>query len=129
MNDDLRDIIGRWTLYPNQGGKIKAYVYFISDGEYIKIGKANSIKNRIKSLQTGNARKLFVKFILPCEGEFVAKLLEGELHEYYASKRLEGEWFDIMNEVDDTVLRCFTKKALEEAHYGWIMNEELAEIL
>ena len=32
-------------------------VYFITDGEYIKIGIAASLPNRVRQLQTGNARR------------------------------------------------------------------------
>lgn len=68
-------------------------VYFISDGEFIKIGIATNIKSRLCKLQTGNARPLKV-----------VKLIEGYrkteriFHNLFKYERLEGEWFDITEE-------------------------------
>ena len=35
-------------------------IYFISDGNYIKIGQAKDLQNRITGMQTENPRELFV---------------------------------------------------------------------
>lgn len=35
----------------------EGFVYFVSDGESIKIGKANNVKSRLSGLQTGHAKK------------------------------------------------------------------------
>ena len=71
-------------------------IYLISDGEYIKIGKATgSATQRLKQLQTGNARKLYV---LLEKNVKEADTIELELHELFFEKRMCGEWFDISKE-------------------------------
>ena len=69
------------------------YVYGISDGTYIKIGKTDNIPKRIKELQTGNPHKLVciwkLSFISP---EYQA-YFERSLHNMLEDKMAEGEWF------------------------------------
>lgn len=65
-------------------------VYFITDGEFIKIGyTSGSIKKRIQQLQTGCAKKIYeVGYI---EG---SKEKEEELHKIFGNYRMQGtEWF------------------------------------
>ena len=68
-------------------------LYLISDGKYTKIGiTTGGASNRLKTLQTGNARKLYVVF-----ETFIKKAsrIERQLHIRYADKRLQGEWFEL----------------------------------
>ena len=65
-------------------------VYFISDGDYIKIGKATDVDKRLKGLQTGSSRKLFKSHIL--DGGYE---LESRLHIIFNKYRFFGEWFDL----------------------------------
>ena len=66
-------------------------MYFLSDGEYIKIGfTTNTIDKRIKQLSTGSAKKIF------CLGYFYGTMNdESELHRRFGKLRLRsgGEWF------------------------------------
>lgn len=66
-------------------------VYFITDGDYIKIGytKNNSDK-RLKQLQTSNAKRMFVVGYV--EGD---KTVEKNLHKKFNDciVRQNGEWF------------------------------------
>lgn len=69
---------------PYPGGS----VYFISDGEYIKIGSSERVGRRFKSLQSGNPKKLELL------GAVSAKLFsEYGLHRRFADIRVHGEWF------------------------------------
>lgn len=70
-------------------------VYFISDGEYTKIGIAASLPNRIKQLQTGNPRKLKALYIIEFETQRQALEIENKLHKYFADRQVSGEWFAI----------------------------------
>ena len=66
-------------------------VYFITDGNYIKIGYTkNNSKKRLKQLQTSNANRLFLLGYI--EGD---KTVEKELHNKFSSSivRQNGEWF------------------------------------
>lgn len=74
---------------------MKYCVYFISDGEFIKIGVAASLPNRIKQLQTGNPRKLSAMFIIETETQREALKIENDLHKYFSEKQCVGEWFNI----------------------------------
>lgn len=78
----------------------KAFVYFMSDGEYIKIGKATSPRNRLNGIQTGNPRKVEIIAMIPCESDKRAHDLERKLHWYYQEYRAAGEWFDIQDKLD-----------------------------
>lgn len=75
-------------------------VYFVTDGEAIKIGHANNINRRIAELQTSQHFPLY----------FIGGLSGGEheerlLHRRFALLRIRGEWFeihpDIFNFIDE----------------------------
>ncbi len=66
----------------------ESYVYFITDGEAIKIGKANNPKSRLSALQTSHHKPLVILATMPGGEE-----LERELHRIFDAYRLRGEWF------------------------------------
>ena len=70
-------------------------VYFISDGEFIKIGKADNIEVRLKQLQTSNAKQLFVIGYLPCRNSTSALRKETEMHNHFSKNKAMGEWYRI----------------------------------
>lgn len=80
--------------------KPKCFVYFISDGEFIKIGKAADPQKRLGELQTANARKLELLYVVPCKGDAAARDVEAYLHRVYREYAREGEWFDILRLLD-----------------------------
>lgn len=65
-------------------------VYFITDGNYIKIGKADDVGQRLIQLQTGNPNKLSILYSMIGEYD-----LEKTIHDFYKDYRVEGEWFNI----------------------------------
>jgi len=72
------------------------YTYFITENEHnesyrIKIGFSKNPGKRIKSLQTGNSRKLALMGWIETEGQD----LERSLHKKYKNHNLNGEWFAI----------------------------------
>lgn len=75
------------------------YVYFISDGEYVKIGVAKDLSKRLTALQTANARKLELLFAIPTNSEKTAFELEGILHNQYSHYAVSGEWFNILHHI------------------------------
>lgn len=92
-------------------------VYFIQNTvtKAIKIGYTGSkVEYRLKSLQTGNEAKLSLLFFV--EGEVD---LEYKLHIYFASKRLEGEWFNVTEQEikealsSDKITKIISKKSEE----------------
>lgn len=68
-------------------------VYFIGDGEYMKIGKANDVNKRLQMLQVGNPKKLVIIEVIECKDETAAYQLEHFLHSLFQSFRHKGEWF------------------------------------
>ena len=72
-------------------------VYLITDGEYVKIGVAHDIIDRVRKLQTGNAKKLIVLAYQKCPNAYS---IEKALHKKYKHQKVSGEWYDILNQVD-----------------------------
>jgi hypothetical protein len=85
-------------------------VYFILDekSKAVKIGKANSIQQRLPELQTGNPNKLKVIYNIKCNSERQSKTLEKELHKKFQNLRIRdnGEWF---NYDEDLFKQFFTE--------------------
>ena len=73
------------------------YVYLIEeerDGDTItKIGIAVRPHKRLKSLQTGNAHRLTLRYVHECRDASEAQTTELRLHSHFSCKRLHGEWF------------------------------------
>ena len=97
----------------------KSFVYFISDGEYVKIGKGTNPTERLRELQTGNGRKLELISLIPCKDESSAYKVETALHDIYKLYRLCGEWFDILKKIKmktfNSVFPVDFKDSLQEA--------------
>ena len=70
------------------------FVYFITDGEFVKIGVADNVEKRLKELQTGNPKELTVVRSVYCENPYYAEKL---FHDLFRYKRVNGEWFKIDN--------------------------------
>jgi biotin operon repressor len=74
-------------------------VYFITDGTFTKIGKADDVNKRLRELQTGNAKKLSMK--LSIEGD---EIEEKKLHKIFHRRRMVGEWFIIDFDYDEELI-------------------------
>ena len=64
-------------------------VYFLSDGNLIKIGYTEDIAKRLAQLQTGNSRRLELLSIIPSG----TKKTEQAIHRNWQADRIRGEWF------------------------------------
>lgn len=85
---------------PPKSNPYTPHVYFISDGEAIKIGKAINPPKRLKNLQIGNPREL--KML----GYFrTSHYSEGNIHRHFEAFWIRGEWFR-----DNPELRAFIAK-------------------
>jgi len=81
------------------------YIYFISDGEFVKIGIANNPMQRLLAIQIGNARELKLLFTIPIYkwhgiSSSAANDLEIFLHKGFGDNHIRGEWFDILHRID-----------------------------
>jgi hypothetical protein len=82
-------------------------IYFIQQGKNgpIKIGFTDNIEKRLKELQTANPYKL--NLLLCINGNLKS---EKELHKRFEQHRLNGEWFEPVEEILDYIYSCKFKK-------------------
>ena len=78
----------------------KWFVYFISDGYFVKIGYASDLKKRISGIQVGNPRKVEFIALIPCLDRWCAQMVERELHFWYRHFAMNGEWFNILDRLE-----------------------------
>lgn len=75
------------------------YVYLLGDWEkegYYKIGVTRgSVEKRVKKLQTGNAGEIYIVSTYETKHPF---LMENMLHQWFSSKRVMNEWFELTPE-------------------------------
>jgi len=64
------------------------FVYFVSDGDAIKIGKANNPRSRLGGLQTSHYKPLRILGLMPGD-----ETLERHLHGKFRKHHIRGEWF------------------------------------
>jgi hypothetical protein len=69
-----------------------SFIYFIQHGENgpVKIGLSIEPVKRIRKLQTGNPRDLFLRHVVP--GDLS---VEQQLHDRFEPARIRGEWFGL----------------------------------
>lgn len=77
-------------------------VYFITDGEAIKIGYSGSAGVRLKALQSSHPKPLRILHTIPGSMDD-----ERRLHRQFEHLRIHGEWFrpeqDLWNYIDSTM--------------------------
>lgn len=81
------------------------YIYIISDGEQFKVGVSFDPDKRLRTMQTGNRRKLTLEHIeLKNEPYKVEKVVHRQLQKY----RTNGEWFEgcSLNDIRIQLLLC-----------------------
>lgn len=95
VDDEYRTAFN-FSLLGNESKKNRpSNVYFISDGEFCKIGKADNVDVRLKQLQTSNAKPLFVIGYIPCKNSTSALRKENMLHSDFSKRKMNGEWYKI----------------------------------
>lgn len=99
----------RAIVAANDNGK-GSFVYFITDGEAIKIGKANNPKSRLSGLQTSHHKPLRIIHLTPGGEAF-----ERELHFKFSHLRIRGEWFRDHKDLHDFIRKDKANNALGNA--------------
>lgn len=74
--------------------KKRSFVYFIAQGDLVKIGVSTDVKKRVYALTTSNPRAL--RLIRRIDG---CRKVEAEMHKRFASLRVKGEWFSLSGEL------------------------------
>lgn len=70
-------------------------IYVLTDGSHYKIGVAKDVNARIKQLQIGNPRRLYIVF--KSSELSNAYELERTIHNEYKPLRTNSEWFDFVD--------------------------------
>ena len=97
IRSDYADMSEQIVEHISANPKGAPCVYFIDDGQFVKIGKAQDPLSRLREIQTGNARKLRLLLVITCQSEKEAFAVESIFHEKYKDYRQVGEWFDLRN--------------------------------
>lgn len=74
--------------------KYTGYIYFISNGESVKIGFSKDPEKRLKNLQTANPVELKLLYF-----EKGNSNIESRLHKLFSKDRIQGEWFNFSDEI------------------------------
>lgn len=97
----------------------KSNVYFISDGEFVKIGKADDPDKRFSSIKTSNPKPLKLLYTMKGDGK-----LESFLHELFADYWVRGEWFRVDGNLKEFLRRGYIIGTHETVkHYADFDNE------
>lgn len=103
----------RGTAAGNRKEVDVSYVYFIADGEFVKIGKANDVNQRKLSLETGNPRDLITLGTISCDSEAESYSLEKKLHHHFEPWHHRGEWFVVGPQILDFISTINSTKPTE----------------
>jgi uncharacterized C2H2 Zn-finger protein len=89
------------------------FVYIIYDSkEHYKIGRSESIEERIKQIQTSNANKIIFINSFECKDSVI---LENKLHKYFEKNRINGEWFKFTEQELKNCVK-YAEKLINEIH-------------
>ena len=93
----LLDELDKWRPGPTCERKFDpAYLYFVTDGSYVKIGVATDVSKRMASLQTGNPKKLLLLMKFRFSYSCSAYSAETYFHNQFHLNHFNGEWFRIL---------------------------------
>ena len=76
------------------------YLYFVQIGEFVKIGRAVDLRDRMKTLQVSHPQEVRLLAAVPAHAS-----LEGALHQHFQHLRSNGEWFAIAPELEEFIVR------------------------
>lgn len=76
----------------------RSYLYVIGAERTVKIGRALNPHSRLKELQTGHDRALYLLAAVPCHA-----CVERAVHARFAYLRTTGEWFRLTDELEQFV--------------------------
>jgi len=82
LKEENNNLNNKYILFDKEDKQ----TYFISDGDFIKIGESINVKSRLSNLQVANPKKL--KLLLKTQ-----LISEKEAHKLFNIHQLNGEWF------------------------------------
>lgn len=95
---------------------MQEFVYFISDGEYVKIGKSTKPNTRLSNLQVGNPRKLSILYCLEVDDSTEKELCQDPekfFQEMFVDFKVSGEWYRL-DDVLKFILKAFCVSMIDE---------------
>ncbi|MFF3459686.1 GIY-YIG nuclease family protein [Streptomyces sp. NPDC002730] len=98
LMESMEAVMNLRRRIPKQPALDSRWVYVVSSEDNpktLKIGVATEVESRMKSLQTGSASPLVLRW--SAHGGF---LLERHLHDGFDQRRINGEWFDFRRVAD-----------------------------
>lgn len=84
---------------------LQGYIYFVLDGEFVKIGHSTKVMERVRGLATANPRDLALLGSIP--GSLQE---ERALHKRFAQYHEKLEWFRYCEEIDKFIKRSKSKR-------------------
>ena len=93
----------------------RCFVYAVGDGHgHTKIGIANDIQARIRTLQTGNASRLYLICYVAVSSRDDAERIESLCHEELRDERMCGEWFSVYDDCAwQTIHECLESLCID----------------
>ena len=75
---------------PERAGKTQGwvYLYFVRAGDYVKIGRAINVLNRVRALQVSHSENIRLLAAIPVHAS-----IEPMVHRHFKHLRKTGEWF------------------------------------
>lgn len=95
-------------IYKAIAKNLPNYVYFITDGTNIKIGKTQNVKDRLHHLQTGCVEKLRIVRVFKCLNKYESGIMEKAFHIFFNNYKISNEWYNY------SVLKTIEKLSDEE---------------
>jgi len=82
-------------------------VYFAQAGQGTKIGFSGATRSRISTLTAEKGEPVLVMGMAFVPSEALARKLEAKMHQIFAPKRVQGEWFDLnMSDIMSALAMC-----------------------
>ncbi len=95
------------------------YIYLIkmkNNDNFIKIGAANNIQQRMKFLQTCSPYELEVIFN---QQVLAAHQIEKSLHTQFQDKRIKGEWFSLTEQDINLIKEAIQEFSTRYSKFSW----------
>ena len=106
----------RYYRYEFDTPEVDGFVYFVTNGTYVKIGCAIRPELRLKELQCGTPDKLEILFTIPVGANSIDPssvrfmyTLEHQLHLLFENYKVRNEWFDIPKRVIEDGIAYYGK--------------------
>jgi len=89
------------------------YTYLIESNGLFKIGITSNLKTRLSQIQTGNPHKVSLICTKVWSTKEIALFIEQSLHYKYRNLRLNGEWFNLVQEDLLFIISLYTGQQID----------------